>query len=849
MRAVTITAFLVTLSCSSAALAQSAGAGPELVPPRLIDAPDVSLPPGATPLAPGAAVVIAVTIDASGAVTEASIVESPRTSLDARVLEAVQAARFEPATRDGVPIRSRVRFRYRIAPPQAPPEEPERGPSETDPESASMPPPPILDLQEASAPELGVATDVDRVEEGAADRITLRGAELTTVPGTFGDPVRVVAALPGVARSPFGLGYFLVRGANFQNTGYFIDGFPVPILYHLGAGPSVLHASLVDRMHFYPGGYPVSYGRYTAGVVAIETAPPETENFRAEVQIDGYRGSAMMTIPLPDRLGTISASFRRSYYDLVVPLYTEIYGRAASDVVTHPFAGINFAYLDVAVRAELRLHPRVRASVFLLGSDDFFDQRGTFGGGRASEGARTNLAVDFQRAIVRLRFRLDDGAQVTLAGMLGRDGNRFDSAQPGRADLSFRQEAFVGGLRVDTFIPWSEELRTRFGIDVLANTYNLDATLPAPPGFGEFPRPSFDPQLVAVGQSLVSESAALYVEQVFDFDPLEVSLGGRFELMRYANRTDPYPDPRLVARWRIAPELTAKIASGMFTQAPNPYSASPGGGNPNLPAERSWQTSGGFEAMLPESVEARVTGYYTRFFQLTRAVNELAEPGGDQARITSRGDGEGQAYGLELLVRRRIANGFFGWLSYTLSRSERFVEGGRVVPFQFDQTHVLNLALSYAFDGWRFGVRFQLATGAWTTRYDGAAYDADAGSFTPRSLGLSERLPLYHRLDVRMDRQFRLGPLRGAVFVDIQNVYSAPSQEGVLYQYDYRATAPLPGLPILPTVGVSFTFEPGVTDRDDEEREETREASPRRALSDEALLERLPMPPRQEESQ
>ena len=74
-------------------------------------------------------------------------------------------------------------------------------------------------------------------------------------------------------------------------------------------------------------------------------------------------------------------------------------------------------------------------------------------------------------------------------------------------------------------------------------------------------------------------------------------------------------------------------------------------------------------------------------------------------------DEQGRAYGLEVMIRRRIEQGFYGWLSYTLSRSERQVQGGRWVPFGFDQTHVLNLAASYAFDGWRFGGRFQVATG------------------------------------------------------------------------------------------------------------------------------------------
>ena len=131
------------------------------------------------------------------------------------------------------------------------------------------------------------------------------------------------------------------------------------------------------------------------------------------------------------------------------------------------------------------------------------------------------------------------------------------------------------------------------------------------------------------------------------------------------------------------------------------------------------------------------------------------------------------------------------------------------------------------------------------TGVDGAAYDADAGAYAPYRTGFSERLPTYHRLDVRMDKQFRIGPLRGSVFVDIQNVYSAPSQEGVLYQYDFRQTSPLPGIPILPSVGVRFFFEPGITDASPSEDADERAPAP---VDDAALLRRLPTPPRPEAS-
>lgn len=783
---------------------------PVMTAPRLVEAPAVELPPDTEPIGDDAGVTLEILIDAEGHVAEVEVVTPLRDDIDALVVEAARRMRFEPARRGETPVAARVRFRFRVRGPS-----PALVPDPDPPPDPSPPPPPDPLLEDPSLPELGVTAVVDRPEEGAAERITLRAEELTTVPGTFGEPLRVVATLPGVVRSPFGLGFFLVRGANFQNTGFFVDGFPVPLLYHFGAGPAVISSRLVDRLHFYPGGYPVSFGRYTAGVIALETAPPPANIVRAEIEIDLFRAGAFATVSLPDGLGSIAGAVRRSYYDFLLPLFVD---------------GIRIGFTDYQLRSDLRIDRHLSVSIFFFGSDDFLDQSGALMGGTASAGARNRINTDFQRLITRLKLGLDGGGRLTISGMLGRDGNTFTSAQPGRADLQFGQDLFVGGLRIDAFVPWTENLRTRFGFDVLANLSRLDITVPNPPGLGEQPRPAFDPQLTNIRRTLVQETAAFYLEQVFAFDPIQLSVGGRFDLMRYAAFTEIVPDPRGVLRWRVVPELTLKAATGLFSQPPSPFQANPDNGDTQLPPERSFQTSGGVELTLPESIEIHATGYYTYFYQLARQIDELVvDDDGSIRRLIVAGDGEGRAYGFELLIRRRVHRGLYGWLSYTLSRSERFEPDGSVVPFQYDQTHVLNLAVSYRLGGWRFGARFQLATGAMTQRIIGGAWDADQDRYAPIQRGLIDRLPTYHRLDVRIDRDIQLGPFSGSIFLDIQNVYNASNQEGILYQYDYRAQASLPGLPFLPTLGIRLYFEPGVSDappEDDEQEDEEDDQTP-----------------------
>lgn len=800
------------LGSVGSALAQEAEAPrPVMTPPVLLEAPEVTLAEGAEPLPEDTSVELLLTIGPDGAVRDAALTAPVREDVDAQVLEAARAMRFQPAMRDGTPMASRIRFRYRITPavpPTPPPETVEPtgdatvDPTNTETDPATQPGDPTVTPPEEEAPELpeeelstfGARAEVDPPEAGAVSRITLTGAELSTVPGTFGEPLRVVATLPGVARSPFGLGFFLVRGANFQNTGFFVDGFAVPILYHFGAGPAVLSSRLVNRLRFYPGGYPASLGRYSAGVVALETGSPAgIDRFHVELEIDLLRASILAVIPFDNGRGSVSIAFRRSYYELLVPLFIQ---------------GLQVAYTDYQVRGEYRFDEHISMSLFAFGSDDTLDQSGALMGGATSDGTNTRINYNFQRLIGRIDWRLGPDSFIRIAGAIGRNGTSFGSRTAGQQQQSFDIDSYELGLRVDASMPIAPWLRTNFGLDAGANVFGIHITAPTPTGLGEYTRPVFDPQLIQLNARVARSTPAVYGEAILNFAPVEVSIGTRLELQRWGTRTDLTVDPRVVARWEIIPEVTVKAASGLFTQPPQVFQTISQGGSPGLGPQRAWQNSVGLELDLPEDIDVEVNGFYSHMFDIARFSQSIVPgPDGTPQREFFRADQEGRAYGLELLVRRPVEQGFYGWLSYTLSRSERLNPGGNWQPFGFDQTHVLNLAASYAFDGWRFGASFQLATGRPTSTPINPVYDADGNGYDATFVDTGARLPIYHQLNVRIDRDFDVDWMRGTVYLDVLNVYYGQNSEGTIYQYDYARSTPVPGLPILGTLGIRAMFE------------------------------------------
>ena len=164
---------------------------------------------------------------------------------------------------------------------------------------------------------------------------------------------------------------------------------------------------------------------------------------------------------------------------------------------------------------------------------------------------------------------------------------------------------------------------------------------------------------------------------------------------------------------------------------------------------------------------------------------------------------------MELFVHQRVPGKSFGWISYTLSKSERNRRGDDELHlFALDQPHILNVIYSrHVAAGFYGGFRFRLTSGNPYTPVTGATLDADANRYAAfRGAASSERLPLYHQLDLRLEKSFVYDEWILNVYVDLMNVYNQRNYEYYMYDYRYRRIIPLEGLPFLPSFGVMGKF-------------------------------------------
>ncbi|MEM9694736.1 MAG: hypothetical protein AAGA56_19460, partial [Myxococcota bacterium] len=129
---------------------------------------------------------------------------------------------------------------------------------------------------------------------------------------------------------------------------------------------------------------------------------------------------------------------------------------------------------------------------------------------------------------------------------------------------------------------------------------------------------------------------------------------------------------------------------------------------------------------------------------------------------------------------------------------------------------------SYRFgSGWELGSRFRLVSGNLETpsvcNFNDQACDptrinalfhAASGAYTPLDFGgrNDERLPLFHSLDIRIDKKWQFDKWAFSAYLDIQNTYNNQNVEGISYNFAFTSRQFVAGIPILPSIGVRGEF-------------------------------------------
>lgn len=641
----------------------------------------------------------------------------------------------------------------------------------------------------------GAAFETIEVEDEAPipptpGRQDLSREEITRIPGTRGDALTAVRSLPGVANAVgqgAGPGLVVIRGAAPEDSKITIDGVEVPVLYHFFGLQSVLPSEFIDNIEFLPGGFGAEDGRATGGVINVVTragAAPAPEGF-AEVSFINVAG--FVQTPLTRKKDvTLTVAARRSLIDFILPA-------VLPDTVTLTTAP---QYYDGQLRVDWRPREGDKVSLLAFTSFDLMSlvnenldpNEPDFTGKFDNETKFARVIGQWSRARGKWTNRL-----VTS---FGTGGFRVEigDARYIRAD----QKSFE--LRDDVAVQAHPRVKLRAGAEGRINPRELAVRFPQAPQEGQPPPGNFSSlPLVEYNATIGNTVAGAYLTA--DLKPVAgttVTAGARVDYFDHIGETT--LSPRLQVTQEVGDELTLRAAVGRYSRGFEFGESVP----TNVTPERADQYVLGAEVRLDDVLTASGSVFYTARKDLLVQDRLLAETMPLEAYVNR---GTGRSYGAEYLIKAK-ADRFFGWLSYSFSRSDRV--DGPMLPrrlFDFDQTHNLIAVASWRIGKWELGGKWQYSTGQPTTPVIGSVYLADLNAFVPLYGTVnSERIEDAHALDLRVDRKWKFRTWELSAYLDVMNVYAHARVLGYTYNYDFTQREAFKELPFVPALGVRGSF-------------------------------------------
>lgn len=608
-------------------------------------------------------------------------------------------------------------------------------------------------------------------------------AELQRIPGAAGDLVKSLTVMPGVVNLQVPLGYsgVTIRGSSPQDSKVFVDGFDVPVIFHNIGFRANLPAEAIASMDYIPGGFDVAYGRASSGIIDVKTRPgADQRSTQAEVSL--LDGGLLAQGPAGEATRYM-VSLRRSTIDFALPALLP-------DDVNLSFTTVP-SYWDAQLRLDHELSRKWRLSLSGIGAVDVVALYTS-----KQEVEEKRIAQEFGFGRLTATARYQDGpwtasfALSALHAELHTDIGRMQHVDLETPSLTPRAEVgravanrgILGGLVRDLSLRAGAEApitRTKLGLAISQETRD-----------GE-PEPPEDPDDVSTmfDGTFVLPNVATWLAASANLGPrLRATAGVRLD---YFGRNEELAlQPRVDLSYKLAPRWTALASGGMFTRAPEFQSELT---QDDLLAERSNQAIAGLRFEPREGARVQASAYY---YDRDKLITHE-----EDGSLANRG--QGHTVGSELLATYR-GGPWFAWLSYSYSRSERVDQpGGKERLFSYDQPHSMNAAASWQLGKWQLGARFQLYSGLPYTPVAGATFDSDRDRYMPNyGEPNSERAPIHHQLDLRVDRSWKWGPVQMTGFLDVQNVYMNESPITYEYSYDYTQRAAVRSIPILPSIGL-----------------------------------------------
>ena len=639
--------------------------------------------------------------------------------------------------------------------------------------------------------------------------LELSTKDIVGIPTLFGqrDIIKTMQYFPGVLLNSEGSSELIVRGGSIDQNLILLDGARVYNPSHVVGFYSIFNSDALRDFKLYKGEMPAEYGGVLSSVLDILTKDGNKKDFKGAVSVGLLSSKATLEIPIIEDKSSLLLSARRTYIDLLVKLFSK---EARDQQGSFYFYDINIKY-----NYEINDKNKIYFSTYIgedIASNNSEKRKSLLQWGNKYFSFRWNHL--FNRKLFSNTFFIYSSYSSIMDLTKSINFNNYILS-----DYSFKQ---------DFQYFYSSSYKLKLGINSTLNTIE----------------PNIDNERAHKTRNGLEN--ALYVSNRFSLGDLSFRIGLRYsnflvitpglevtlddngDILNKVNhnslkllKTYHSLEPRLFVNYRLNETSSLKLAATMNTQYLHRYTNSALLVNfsiylpstVNIKPQRSFQSSLGYFKSFAKQYQLSLEAYFKDMKNLydVRQGGSIFNYDHIEENLV---ESKGRSYGLELLLKK-LEGHFNGWLSYTLSKTDRVsdkLNGGRRFLANEDRTHNLSLVLKYKLaDRWDFSLVWMYITGKPTT-FPEAMYKLSGTTLAYASQRNKYRYPDYHRMDIGFN--YKLVKDSGnqlELDLSVYNVYANKNAFSILYKInpekgnDFEATK-IYLFTVLPSISLIYKF-------------------------------------------
>lgn len=625
--------------------------------------------------------------------------------------------------------------------------------------------------------------------------------EILALPHLGDDIFRALTLLPGVSGEEVSA-RFNIRGGRPDEVLILFDRVELYEPYHLkdySSSISIIPPRALREVNLTTGGFSAQFGDRMGGVLEMTTQRPDRT--RRVLGLSLLNAEVGGSGAFAEDRGHWIGSLRRGALDLTL----DFLGQRQKPVFWDTFGKLDYQLKPGQLLSLHTLHSDDSLDALLFEPDSVENFHTSYTNSYLWFGLQSllgpRLFVDSTLSLGRIeRDRRGSEDEFDGGAFDVSDGRRFDA-------LSLKQDWSLQATE-RSYLSWGFEVRQ---LETVYDYQNLNDFGDVLVDIRDQPRA----MTTLFQETLRGQSYSLYATDRWRLrDPLTLEFGWRFDHHTLTDDSDFSPRFNLV--YALGKSSTVRLAWGLFHQSQRPYELEVQDGETRLgSSEQTEQSVAGFEHSFSigerktplllrfEAYHRQVDNPRPRFENLFEAVSEFTEIEADRFRLAPESS---EAYGLEVLLKGKAGSRVNWWASYAYARTTDRIEG-RDVPRRIDQPHTFNFDVNYRLgEHWNLNMAWRYHTGWPITGVTGrlADIDMDDGDEDDEGDGEGEfegdeerevvavfgpingeRLPSYHRLDLRASREWQLRRGTLGFFLEVQNVYDRGNVSGFEFDFEF----------------------------------------------------------------